>query len=758
MLYTLFYIFTFLCNTIVKEVKLNTNEFYERYSIKKIHDNIDEQNLLDKNNKYYKILKSLDNNKNTSSFFIFSLLINNTNHTFLVTREYLIKNDIEYTYNFIKYKYNVKKGKTISFFINDDNIKYKIIDDKKYELFYFKKKKIPKSINSKNSKKSIYNCKCCLPSKSYSSEYINKDKDNNTDKDNDNNKKKTKNKNKHVNKYTNNVYKAYNKNIILILKYYQLYKTVDSFKNSKTQINEIDFYTINNLVEYKNGKEIEENIDFIINSNKNKFTLMALNMDDFIHFINGNEDEMTYDVKCKFNENSDINICINNFDKTNETQLEFKNIDELYSNFNFLENKNIIDNVLVSDIEFEEHYNIYNLYDFILHKIIIDNIKKSKNIIDFCIFSLKIQKSYKSKLFLVTKEYKLKKNTEIIKDNKKYIINKDNVYFTIKSDCNLQLKNNENIENIENNKNIKNNKNYKVCLIKRLFYFRSLRYEFYDFSKEKEHDYVLSTTKYKEYKSEPNEYHTFFENKYQNYGKDLKGNKFIFKDNKIITKEFRNADKNIIVTFTDYMLVNMDINEFAIFLNSYDNKLAYKTDVKIITEKNNYIKINIIGDKLEDIATYIEDVENIEVTEENKNIKDNITENTTNYSYDKETYNSYNKEINYSYNKKTYNSYDKNDNSSDDIGSIKNRNDEINIDNDTDNDTDNDNDIDIDIDNDINNETIEIDTDNDINNTNINDNAKNNNIKKYIILAILSVIILIIIIFGIILYKKQVSR
>ncbi|OQS55440.1 hypothetical protein EHP00_682 [Ecytonucleospora hepatopenaei] len=236
--------------------------------------------------------------------------------------------------------------------------------------------------------------------------------------------------------------------------------------------------------------------------------------------------------------------------------------------------------VKVDNIVFNEHYVLYKLKNHKEGNYLLEKIKINRNILDHTIFVIKMYDKtydkYTHHVFLITKECKLKNNTEIYHKNKSIRINNDNTSFVLNSNCNLHLL----------------DKNKKLFLIKRLENYDNFKYEIDKMVEWDLSGYSIITTLLKNYKFRTSkEYEYFEENKKYSLLIDFRGNKFTKLDNDVLYWEFGKED-SIYCQKSEYMLVNINLDDFTNFIKGNDNKLMYTTNIKIL-DKANKIKITI---------------------------------------------------------------------------------------------------------------------------------------------------------------------
>ncbi|OQS55688.1 hypothetical protein EHP00_1595 [Ecytonucleospora hepatopenaei] len=153
-------IYFLLYTTEILSVEIKTTEdfeFFEEYTIKNVTD-LNKQDLKDKKSGFYKMIQSIDNDNNIEAFSVFDFMINEEKHSFLVTKEFKLKNNSKLKNKAGSYKYCTLNNEeddftNDNFSFTSESVKYKVMDDKyneKYNLFFVRKRNVPKEINTKN--------------------------------------------------------------------------------------------------------------------------------------------------------------------------------------------------------------------------------------------------------------------------------------------------------------------------------------------------------------------------------------------------------------------------------------------------------------------------------------------------------------------------------------------------------------------------------------------------------------------------------
>ncbi|OQS55687.1 hypothetical protein EHP00_1596 [Ecytonucleospora hepatopenaei] len=526
-------------NNIFDNVYIDDCFFYEHYEIKQIHNN---KNKTD--SKYVQAKKD-----SIVDFCMFKLMFKEKKEKlFSVTKKLTLSNKTVLRYKNKKYlvknleDYNFNFDKTNDSNNDKQSIYYKSLYGS--DTFFIKRNK-GDDLNAKNI--------------SYSNKrnFLNK-----------------------VNEYSKNIFINNNYNVIsktsfdTILKVKQL--KLDSLKktnkNNKNKNISSSNIVVKSIFNNKNIKNIK--ISDLLDDKK--YMRVFCNENDFKKLIFD-------DDKINFTSN-EINIKGKNIKislfKQKYKAISIKNNELLINNLKSNLNKNVDvynENALISRALFYESYNIYKLKNNSISKELADEIR-GKDLFEFFFITLnnnkENNKNFKQK-FLVTKEFILKKNTKIFYKNKEYTLHRQGIRFIPKEKCTFQLNGKTDNNNIKTYFVFKNDVNafIKFKNIEELEYFNSnlilLDLNAYKFevnqckkSEEKEFYFMPDKSKHFDLKK------VFLVN----------DKSFSFKTGSVINDQEKNQ-----INYRDYMLINMDLNEFSKFINDKErDKMAYKTENKFL--------------------------------------------------------------------------------------------------------------------------------------------------------------------------------
>ncbi|OQS53902.1 hypothetical protein EHP00_1530 [Ecytonucleospora hepatopenaei] len=581
-----------LCDTTYTDAVVSDIAFYEKYTIFKLND-FDKHNLEDVNDEYYIKLKEMSESDSVADFSLFDFKVNDNTHTFILKREFKLLNNTKYFVNYIPFVYLDEKLKKdectdTNFLIYYGFAEYSAIkndDVMKYNLFCLKKNNLPEGL--------LYKNEILLDGENLEESEESEEE----------------------NKYCSSLYKLHGND----LNQFSISWEDDLFtlrKNNFKISNKTDLYEIVFLQEENKINFIEKNegdsSEFLEKLPNKSFMSIFMDIQEFLKFLNDtNRDEMSYNVKCKFNQENTIDVSFLDINDKDVKCLENRNIYQLldkYLNPN-IKSSYIIDDVVIKDVIFNEKYNVYKLFDNKLNDEIITSIKKDQNLFDFSFVTISIEDKPgkdNKKRFLITKELMLKKDTELTCGNKIYKINNENTNFILKEKCNLQLQNCESTweDDLEKTENEKNRNGHNVFLIKRELDEdkKKKTFGFVPYlSKEQNPDIIKAN--FISFDYEMNEYCDYFDSSNRDL---LKGILLNYDHNFNIFCFY--GKKQIVINCNNFwhMLVNMNFNQFIDFINSNDKTvLSYQTEVEIL-DKNAKIIIN--SNKLDDIATYIGEV------------------------------------------------------------------------------------------------------------------------------------------------------